>query len=619
MSKKKKNRINKKSEIINKSTAISEKDSEELGENVFDKTEKELNQEKQKRTDKILDIFRASTDEDIDMTKLDQKPDRKKAKIITAIIISLFILAGATLAGFLIFNKDYTTTQNSQVELTIQAVDQMSSGNEVTLEITYENKDTTAIKEGTITIHYPTGFYYKKAEPNPDTSDNTWQIKNIAPGAAGKIKITGQLVGELNEEKEFTGLLTYQPENFSSTFQDTISKKIIINDTIITLNANLPQVAFSGQEISYEVKFKNTSTLPLANAKINVNYPSGFTPGKAEPNADLDNNIWKYDEIKPQEEKIIKITGVLTGDSNENKEFRFQLGLEEPDGVLNVQVEKNNLVLIVNPDIKLTIAGPEYIKPNDKIDYKIVVENISDTNIGLLELKLNFTDGFIEKNNINLEKIENLKTGEKKEINYQTQIKNSLASAGSALTADLSVANAKVEGEKFDFKQTAQAVGKIKGELSFTAQARYYDDDLAKIGTGPIPPQVGQATSYVIWWNIVVTTGSINNLQITSSVPEIVDGIESTDSALVYDKTNKQIKWIIANLAEGESRKIAFTVFITPTKDQLNKLLVLTKETVVNAIDNNTNENISLNIERLTSDLPNDPAAAGKGVVEQKP
>jgi enoyl-[acyl-carrier-protein] reductase (NADH) len=87
----------------------------------------------------------------------------------------------------------------------------------------------------------------------------------------------------------------------------------------------------------------------------------------------------------------------------------------------------------------------------------------------------------------------------------------------------------------------------------------------------------------------------------------------------VYDKTNKQIKWIIANLAEGESRKIAFTVFITPTKDQLNKLLVLTKETVVNAIDNNTNENISLNIERLTSDLPNDPAAAGKGVVEQKP
>jgi hypothetical protein len=49
MSKKKKNRINKKSEIINKSTAISEKDSEELGENVFDKTEKELNQEKQKR------------------------------------------------------------------------------------------------------------------------------------------------------------------------------------------------------------------------------------------------------------------------------------------------------------------------------------------------------------------------------------------------------------------------------------------------------------------------------------------------------------------------------------------------------------------------------------------
>lgn len=573
---------------------------------------------KKNKSEKILDIYRETSKKDVDMTKMERKPVKRKGKIIFGIIMALFILAGASLAGFFIFNKDFDDQKESQATLAIKSVDAMASGDQLVLEVSYENKESAAIKEGTITIHYPQGFYFQKAEPQASSSDNTWKISDVASGAAGKIKITGQLVGELNEEKEFTGILVYKPANFNSEFQDTASKKIKINDTIVSLTTELPELAFSGQEIEYKIKFKNTSSLPLPNVKVQVNYPAGFSADSAEPSTDINDNIWQFEELKSQEEKNIKVKGIIEGKSQENKEFKFQMGLQEPNGAFNVQVEKTNLLLMVNPKLSLSIAGPQFIKAQDSLEYKISAENNSDTNIDELELKINFTGGFLEKNEVFLEKITDLKTGEKKEFSYKTEIKSNLDPSLSALKAVVSVSAAKVEGQKFAFTDQAEAESKIKGELKFEAEARYYDDDLTKLGTGPVPPQVGETTSYVIWWNIEASGGALSNIETTTTFPAYVDGVETGDSALVYDNSTKQIKWTINRLALNEDARVAFTVFVTPTKEQVNKLLVLAQEAVINATDDNTKENVSQNIERLTSDLPNDPVASGKGVVIAK-
>ncbi|MFA6027778.1 MAG: hypothetical protein WC752_02530 [Patescibacteria group bacterium] len=572
---------------------------------------------KKRKSEKILDIYREASKKDVDMTKLERKPIKRKGKIVFGIIVALFILAGASLAGFFVFNKDFDNRSESKAELTINSVDAMASGDQLTLEVQYENKESVAISEGTVTVHYPEGFYFKKSEPEASSSDNTWNISNVAAGAAGKIKITGQLVGELNEDKEFTGILTYKPANFNSEFQDTVNKKIKINDTIVTLTTSLPELAFSGQEIEYKVTFKNTSSLPLPNAKVELKYPETFTPSTADPEADINDNIWKFDELKSNEEKTITIKGAIEGKSKENKEFKFSLGLEEPDGSVNMQVEKTNLVLMVNPKLNLTISGPQYVKAKDSLEYKITVENPSDTTIDELELNLKFTDGFLEKNEVALDKITDLKSKESKEISYKAVVNSNLAPTATSLKAVLAVRAAKVEGQSFSFDTTAECESKVKGELKFEGEARYYDDDLTKLGTGPIPPQVGETTSYVIWWTVSTLGGEATNVEITTTLPAYIDGVETSDSSIKYDKDTDQVKWTINKLSAEETKKVAFTIFVTPTSDQLNKVLVLTQETVLNATDSNTKENISQNQERLTSDLPNDPVASGQGVVEK--
>lgn len=568
-----------------------------------------------KKAEKIVDIYKQSELGEVDMTKMDRKPNKKKGLIIFLVIAFLFILAGAAVAGFMIFNTDFDGTQAGKAEININSVNEIASGEKIELEIVYENKENTTINNGNITVHYPSGFYFQKANPQPNTDDNSWNIANVAAGAGGKITITGQLVGELEEEKSFNAFFTYQPENFKSDFQDTANKIVRINDTIVTVQTQLQELAYSGQEIEYQINFTNTSSLPLPNVKVMVELPQGFEITSTDPTADTSDNTWKYDELASQQEESIFIKGVITGDSKQEKDFKFQLGLEEPNGFYNLQVEKTDALMIVNPNLKLNLQGPEYIVPGEEIEYNISAENTSDIAIEDIKLQLDFSPGLTEKEKITLEDIASIQPGAKKEISKKI-ITNKKPKAGvTGLISTLSVASAKVEGQEVKLDKTAEFESKIKAELSFETQARYYDDDLTKIGTGPVPPKVGVPTSYVIWWDINAAGGNLKDITVTTTLPDEIDGITRSSKAVEYDRNTGQVTYSLDKLPKADSKRVSFTVMITPTKDQVNKLLVLTKETVINAVDANTKETISQNIERLTSDLPNDPAASGKGVV----
>jgi uncharacterized repeat protein (TIGR01451 family) len=572
---------------------------------------------KKDKSDKIIDIYTdLDKEKKVDMTKLERKVTNKKKRIVFFSLLGLFILAIVSIAGFYFFNGRFDDQSKVKAEVAITSPDSLASGEKLDLEITYENKENVSIKSGTISVHYPEGFYFQKADPQPNINNNTWNISNVPAGTAGKIKITGQLVGELQEDKEFTVFLTYQPVNFNSDFQNVDKKIVKITDTIVTLETKLPDRARSGQEVEYKVKFKNTSTLPLPNVKVLVTYPKEFSVVSAEPEASISSNIWQFNEIASNTEQEIKIKGSLKGESKQVAEFKFQLGLEEPSGFFNVQVEKTDQITIINPDLSLKLTAPEFASLGDSIEYKVELENPSDVDINNLEIALDFQNSFFEQSSVTLEKIEKLKAQDKKTLTYQAKIKKNNETDSNIIKTTAKVKSARIAGENVNFEQTATAETKVKANVEFSSQARYYGDDLTKLGSGPIPPKIGETTSYMIWWDIKAKGGDLKNIEIISTLPEYVNKVESSTEDLVFDKKNNQVKWTLSSLLAGENKRGVFNVYITPTQDQKNKLLILTKETVVNVIDSNTNETISVNIEKITSDLPQDPVAKGKGVVE---
>ncbi|MBU1933816.1 hypothetical protein KKE87_01040, partial [Patescibacteria group bacterium] len=64
--------------------------------------------------------------------------------------------------------------------------------------------------------------------------------------------------------------------------------------------------------------------------------------------------------------------------------------LLEPDGKFNLQVEKSSLILIVNPNLELSLSAPEFTQLGGEIKYKIKVKNTSEAEVNNLEITLDF-------------------------------------------------------------------------------------------------------------------------------------------------------------------------------------------------------------------------------------
>ena len=573
---------------------------------------------KSKSKEEIVNIYAqesADSDELIDMTKLDQGKGQRKKKILIGATVFLFVLAAVSVVGYWLFTRDYQQGEG-KVGMTLDTPDEVASGEMVTLTITYNNQESVALAQGEVSMHYPEGFYFQQAQPQAEEgSNNTWKFEDLAAGAGGKITITGQIVGEKQDEKSFSALLIYRPSNFQNDFQEIVNKTITINESVVDLDVEVPLRVQSGEEITYKVKYKNISSLPLPNVKALLNYPSGFEVTSVSPTPSYQNNIWQADSLEQDEEQELVVKGVINGKSGDNKEFKFKLGLLEPDGNFNLQVEKTSLILVVNPDLELSIEAPESTELGEELNYKITVKNTSDVEIENLEIALDFIGQNVTQKQVVLDKIESLPAHDEEILKYKVKVKNKLEGDTAEIKAIASVASAKVEGESVEFDQEAKATTKIASDVTLSAEARYYTADLEKIGSGPIPPEVNKTTSYYVYWDIKAGSNDLENVIVQTTLPDDVLWEGSEDSDVEYSKTTRLVSWNINELAAQDSQEVGFMVSITPTPDDIGKLMELTKQTIAQGLDTNTEDNIEVKSKKVTTDLEHDEVGADKGVV----
>ncbi len=214
--------------------------------------------------------------------------------------------------------------------------------------------------------------------------------------------------------------------------------------------------------------------------------------------------------------------------------------------------------------------------------------------------------------------IEKLKAGDKKTLSHTATVKDKLTDDITEIKATLSITNAEIDDVTIEMSQTAEAVTALQGSVNLSAEARYYDDDLTKIGSGPIPPQVGFTTTYVLRWTVAAKGGDNSNIEVNASLPDNVTFAGSDDDRISYDKSSQTITLALKSVKASESKTVEFSVSVTPTKDDFNKLLVLVNEAILTAVDSNSDSTVQAQIDKTTSNLESDPGATDDGVVVKK-
>lgn len=566
--------------------------------------------------DEISSLYDIDDDgTDIDMTTLEQRASTRVWFIFAALLVVLFSVVGYF--GYRVFGGDPLTQEGDgemEVELTVD--EKVASGDVVQVEIAYTNNKTVDIDSGTVEVFYPDGFRFYEASVDPvDSRQRIWDVGTVAAGTGGKIRITGQLVGEADSQKQFRVNLTYQPSNFSHDFQTSAEATTQITTSIVDASVEVAEQVQSGQEFSYTVKYANASAAELNDVQISLVYPENFSYVSSSEEPSISDNTWRIGTLLPKEEKELTVNGYLDASSGSTHEFIFQLGVLELDNSFNVQVEKNSLVIVVNPELELSLTAPDLIEAGEDVPVTVTIKNSADVEINDFQVGLTFSGGLFDEEEHIFDTIDTVSAFDEVELTYSVPTNTPGNKAKQQqLEVVATVLSAKVEGQDVEFSEQPEKVIQVSGDLNVTAEGRYFDENLSKIGSGPLPPVVGEETTFVIEWSVATTLNPYENVSVSTSLPADVEW-QSASGDVAYDSDSRKVVWNLGDVAARMNDSVSFEVSIVPKASDVDGLKVLTETTVVTGRDTFTGEQVSDELQRINSNISTDEGGAGKGIV----
>lgn len=578
---------------------------------------------------------------------LNQKPNskRKKKFIIVVIIAILIVLTGSIF--WVIWGKKPSFTGDNVSLMILSDTKEIASGNDVEFTISYANDEKVALKDIEINLLYPDGFVFEKASLAPEKdSKNRWVKSKIAPGEADKIVISGRLLGNPNETKNFTAELSYKPANFNSRFSREATHQISITKSELQIETDMPKIIQEGESLKYSIKIKNTGHNEIKNLQVRGDFPSSFEMKENAPK-EVKDNVWEFSNFKADQEEEIKINGKLYGDAGETKTFKIQAGQVDEKGEFYLQNEKEVKIKIIKLDLSLQaqINKESSIVANlgDEVELKINYKNKSSENLPNIVVEAIIDESLFDKNGIQVSggKYEKGKIiwdkSTKPELSQLNKDASGELSARLKILQDITMSSVSDKNFSAKFKvklrsnlrdlggseftkESNEVEVKVNTKVGYNIEIRYYDQNGKKaVGSGPIPPRVGQETTYRVYLNLTNTTNDADNAKVEVYLPSGVSfaGGKTAQSGIL-DYFDGKIIWNLDKLQAGVGKikpqlQANFDISITPEKSIIGRAPKLIEKSSFSGRDAFTNNKINIDRGILTTELERDLKAKELG------
>lgn len=577
---------------------------------------------------------------------LNKKP-KKIRKVLFFIFIFLILVLGTSIAGFLIFN-DQTSTESANVDLKIQTPFEVSSGSEIEYKVEIKNREKVALEKNDLLVQYPYGFEFIGASTEPvNETKNSFFLPDIPAGDSYLLKVRGRLVGEIGETKNIDVLYNYQPANFNSNFQIRKTAISLINDSIIKLEITSPEKIIGTQNFSLKISYQNNDNKVQENLKIELEIPDDLIIEPLEVNPAQGQWYWLKNNLAPGQSDEIQVNAHYDNNNSSNERIEVKAGFMENELYKVITYKRINLVQ-VNPeiDLALTINDQEELKSvawGEELSYQINIKNNStDFSISNVKLKLLLPvnlfnketlvddnsavwveDGLIwgEQSKIWDDYLKEFKPDMEKAITVKIKIIAQPDNLAELAADDLSI---KAEAQLVDIDDaevlftSKKIISIIGGQVLFSAKAFYYLNENIQVGSGPIPPAVGQTTNYKIYWTIDPGANNLENITVRAILPPAItwiDDYQPTAGVLDYDPNSRQVIWNLDELLIGDSAQAYFFVDLTPDISQLGQVVTLLNPSTFSATTSQNNINQTSGL--LDTDLQDDPVKNGQGAVVQ--
>ncbi|MBL7045386.1 MAG: hypothetical protein ISR98_02190 [Parcubacteria group bacterium] len=586
-----------------------------------------------------------------------EKKKKRRSLLSTLLIASVifFVLAIGISAFFIFGGSNVVSSQN--IDIDIQGPVTISGGEELSLQVAITNKNNVAIKLADLLVEYPDGTR-SSVDISKALLRHRETIGTLTPGEIIQKTVKAILLGSEDSQQNIKVTVEYRIDGSNAIFFTEKMYDVTLVSAPLSLSVSNINEITSGQEVDFDITVTSNSNTVIKDALLSVEYPFGFEFVSATPEPAFTDKVWDLGDIQPEGKRIIKLRGVIIGEDNEERVFRFSSGVksEKDEKELEVAfVTSLKSVFIKKPFIGVNLAlngdqGSEYVSAiGDNVRADITWMNNMPVRVSDAEIEVKLRGEALDKFSIVADR--GFYRSSDNTITYSRETDGNLAtlnpgdsgsvtfsfaslgaSSGNIFKNPEIIIDISIKGKRLSENQVPQEIDSsitkkvlLASDLFLTSRALYFTGPFTN--TGPLPPKVEQETTYTVIWTVTNSSNIVDNTEVTATLPSYIRWVGQTNPSnadISFNPVGGKIVWNVgsikpkADTSSSGQAEVAFKVALLPSISQIGVAPILINEQVITGFDRFTSTNINNTKKELTTRLSTDPnfATQDANVVE---
>ncbi len=530
----------------------------------------------------------------------------------------LFFVWAAAIAGYIFFGGgNLISPQNIGVEIIAPSL--IDGGEEATFQVLIANNNTSALELVDLLVSYPQGTRDPK-DPGKALLYERQSLGTIARGEQVKRSLSGIFFGAEGTEQKVKITLQYSITGSNAVFEKEEEVAFMVGSSPVSLSIDAPTQVIAGEQFTVDIRVQSNATEPVEDVVVQGQYPFGFSIVKATPSA-ATGGIWRLGTLEPGSSQSIRVTGVIEGQSGDERVFRFLVGTSEDATDAQVRVP------FLTVPVSLSVERP-FISGAISLDGKTgktVAVSAGKTVQGTISWQNNLADavadvqltlkldgpvldkgsvtaanGFYQSSDSTIvwtkdqdPSLANVPPGgtASMQFSFTTLEPGSGGTLYSNPTINL---NLQIRGTRQSEAGVPQQVSSaatmqatLASAITLEAQSMHFSGPFDN--EGPMPPKVEQETAYTIQWTVKNSSNTVANATVATVLPPYVDYVRG-ESGVSYDSSSRTVTWALGDLKAGvgyslSARTAAFQVTLTPSVSQAGQSPALSGTATFNGQD----------------------------------
>jgi hypothetical protein len=513
---------------------------------------------------------------------------------------SMIMMISAIVYAYYSFTTGGFSVRQDKIILQLEIPTLTSAGQDITGQIIIGNENRTMFKEAYVTLEIDDNA------GEPAKIVNQIQVGDVGVGDKIYKNISLNLSGLEGEEKKVNAVLYYRVPQTESTFQKITSQKVLITKSPVVMSVTGPTTLSVAQDGEYLVTVRGISKI-IPSLYLTLEIPKQMKILKANF-PEVAKGVYNLGPINEGDERVLKFTGSFINSEELGEKFtvKVRAGKGEENEVKAYFAESTYGINLTKNPISVFFVGGNNQR-GEKISFtgkqpklNLVLQNNGNVRVKDVEMEVKFSGGLFDSKNVtvdgavydsttftalangsNNEEIREIDPGEQIIFPIEfSQLQNISNASGRNVKIEVSFTSNTEDG---DGKPVTQRISStLSPSESSTASLTTYHFSGAFKNSGPMPPTIGQTTTYTI--NLLVDTNQgFNSGKFIVPLQPNVKFIKALDNTVVYNKDTKIVTWNVGNLVKATStafgvasKGTSIQVSILPTPDQVRTAPLLT-------------------------------------------